>query len=162
MIPGVAAAVAAVNARGIPVVAITNQAAIGRGLYREEDFRAVNARIDALLAVEGARLDAIYHCPHTPEADCDCRKPRPGLLRQAAAELGLDLGRSVMVGDKESDLEAARAVGCRAVLVRTGYGAEVERTLAANGRADLMDACYDDLSAGLAALTTALAGGDLR
>lgn len=163
LVAGVADAIARCNAAGVPVVVITNQAGLARGLYGEGELAAVAARIDALLAP--ARLDASYHCPHHPDGVvaalrvvCDCRKPRPGLLRRAAADLGLALERSIFVGDKESDLEAARAAGCGSVLVRTGYGAEVERRLAAAGRSDRHDAVFDALPAAVPWLLSRLAG----
>jgi histidinol phosphatase-like enzyme len=93
-----------------------------------------------MLAAAGAGVDAFYYCPHHPtegqgdyRRDCDCRKPRPGLLEQAARERQLDLTKSYMVGDKRLDLEAGRAAGCRTVLVRTGYGAHWERTAGPDG-----------------------------
>ena len=156
LVPGAAAAVAALNRRGVPVVLVTNQAGIGRGLYGEQDYRAVQRRLGELLAADGARLDAEYHCPHHPvhglgpyRVACDCRKPRPGLLLQAARELGLDLRSSVLVGDKLSDLEAGRAAGCATVLVRTGYGAAAEAQARAAAAALPWDAACDSLAAAL-------------
>jgi len=135
LIPRAAEGIARANAAGIPVVVVTNQAGVARGYYGEADVRAVHARIDELLAPHGARIDRYYYCPHHPTAgqgvyrvDCSCRKPQPGMLLQAAAELGLELPTCVLVGDKLSDLQAAWAVGCRALLVTSGYGA----TLAAS------------------------------
>jgi D-glycero-D-manno-heptose 1,7-bisphosphate phosphatase len=154
LIPGAAAVVATMNRRGVPVVVVTNQAGIGRGMYGEADYAAVSARLAALLAAEGAHLDGSYHCPHHPtlgvgayRVACACRKPQPGLLLEAARTLGLDLARSVLVGDKASDLAAGRAAGCRTVLVRTGYGAGEERRLMAAGRGELWDAVHDSLAA---------------
>lgn len=133
MIPGAAAAVARLNAAGIPVVVVTNQSGIGRGRYGWKDFAAVMSRMGDLLALEQARIDAVYAAPHHEMgqgdygvADHPDRKPNPGMLRRAAEELGLDLGRSWMVGDKAVDLEAGRRAGCRVALVRTGYGAQVD------------------------------------
>jgi D-glycero-D-manno-heptose 1,7-bisphosphate phosphatase len=146
LLPGAAATVAAANAAGVPVAIVTNQSGIGRGLYDEAAYRAVNQRLADLLAAQGARIDGFFHCPHRPDEGCACRKPKPGLLHSAAAALGLDLGRSVLIGDKLSDLEAARRAGSRAVLARTGYGAGVERELGASGRTDLYDACVDSLA----------------
>ncbi|RMF86395.1 MAG: HAD-IIIA family hydrolase [Nitrospirae bacterium] len=143
LIPGAAAAIAEANRAGVPVVLVSNQSGIGRGYFTERDLAAVMRRLEALLAAAGARLDAAYHCPHTPEAGCTCRKPRPGLALRAAAELGLDLRRSFVVGDKEADLGLARAVGAGALLVRTGYGREVEAAGAA------ADAVFDDLAAAI-------------
>ena len=166
LVEGAAAAIAALGAAGLAVVVATNQAGIARGMYTERDLGAVTARIAELLAPAGARLDATYFCPHHPEAGvgaylraCRCRKPGPGMLEQAAAELGLDLARSAMVGDKASDLEAARAAGCAAVLVRSGYGAREEARLAAEDRAELADAVFDSLAAAVPWLLARLAPG---
>ena len=117
----------AVRRAGVAVVVVTNQAGIARGYFSPEVLSAVNAALVAQLKDEGAHLDGVYVCPHHPtegEAPyrlvCDCRKPKPGLLLRAAADLGLDLGRSTLVGDKGSDLVAARAVGARSILVLAG------------------------------------------
>jgi D-glycero-D-manno-heptose 1,7-bisphosphate phosphatase len=135
LLPGAAEAVARLNGLGIPVVVVTNQAGVARGYFPASRVAEVHARLDALLRADGARIDGYYVCPHHPTAgvgayriDCACRKPSPGLLRRAAAELGLDLGRSCMIGDKGSDLEAGARAGCRPVLVRTGYGAGIDPT----------------------------------
>jgi D-glycero-D-manno-heptose 1,7-bisphosphate phosphatase len=132
LIPGAAEAIAALNGAGIPVVVITNQAGVGHGYFPETQIAAVHQRLDALLARAGARIDRYYYCSHHPAAAlpqyrrvCECRKPRPGMLLQAAAELGLALATSVMVGDKSSDLAAGLAAGCRPLLVKTGYGASM-------------------------------------
>jgi D-glycero-D-manno-heptose 1,7-bisphosphate phosphatase len=129
LLPRSAAAVRRLNAAGVAAVLATNQAGIARGYFSQEVLDDVQATLVALLEREGARLDGLYVCVHHPtagqppfRADCDCRKPRPGLLRRAAGDLDLDLGASAVVGDKPSDLEAARAVGARGVLVLTGYG----------------------------------------
>lgn len=166
LVEGAAAAVAALGAAGLAVVVATNQAGIARGMYTERELGAVTARIGELLAAAGARLDGTYFCPHHPDAGvgayrraCRCRKPAPGMLEQAAAELGLDLARSAMVGDKESDLAAARAAGCDAVLVRTGYGAREEARLAAAGRAAQADAVFDSLADAVPWLLARLAPG---
>jgi len=152
LIPGSAEAIARINAAGLPVVLVSNQAGIGRGIYREADYQAVQVRLARLLAAQGAHVDASYHCPHHPvfgigsyRIKCGCRKPNPGMLRQAAADLNLDLGHSVMVGDKLSDLEAGRAAGCRTILVRSGYGAESEQEINRSSRLDLVDGVFDSL-----------------
>ncbi len=153
LIPGAAKTIATVNGWDVPVVVVTNQAGIGHGMYGEADYRAVNRRIDELLAIEGAHVDAYFHCPHVPDAQCDCRKPAPGLLLQAEKQLDLDLARSVLVGDKRSDLEAARAVGCTPILARTGYGRAEETELRALGMEPLpFTACVDDLPSALSEL----------
>jgi len=154
LVAGAAEAIAALNRAGHAVVVVTNQAGIARGMYTERELAAVTARIGELLGRAGARLDGTYFCPHHPEAGlgayriaCRCRKPGPELLERAAAELGLDLARSVIVGDKATDLEAGRAAGAGAVLVRSGYGAAEEARLAAAGLAGLADAVFDSLAA---------------
>jgi histidinol-phosphate phosphatase family protein len=149
LIAGAADAIAAINRGGFPVVVVTNQAGIGRGMYGADAYHGVNRAIDGLLALAGAHIDAWYFCPHLPDANCACRKPRPGMLLAAARDLGFDLVKSVLVGDKVSDLEAARAVGARTVLVRTGYGREVESELAAAKRLALIDHVCDSLRAAL-------------
>jgi D-glycero-D-manno-heptose 1,7-bisphosphate phosphatase len=115
---------------GFAIVVITNQSGVARGLYAESVVHEVHARLTADLARGGVAVDGWYHCPHHVDAaveayrlDCDCRKPKPGMLTRAAAALGLDLARSVVVGDRWSDVAAARAVGAAGVLVQTGAGA---------------------------------------
>jgi D-glycero-D-manno-heptose 1,7-bisphosphate phosphatase len=155
VIPGVAQAIARFNRAEVPVVVVTNQAGIGRGMYGVEAYDSVNRAIADVLAAAGGHVDAWYFCPHLPTANCACRKPRPGMLHAAARDLQLDLGRSVLVGDKASDLEAGRAVGAGTVLVRTGYGREVEAELAR--RHDrLADWVCDSLGAAVAYLDRAL------
>jgi D-glycero-D-manno-heptose 1,7-bisphosphate phosphatase len=122
-------AVRLLNQAGFAVVVITNQSGIARGIVQESFLAEAHAFIDKKLAEGGARIDGYYYCPHHPEGsiaeftrECDCRKPKPGQLRQAAADLDLDLARSFVVGDRWSDVDAAAAVGGRGVLVRSGYG----------------------------------------
>jgi len=122
-------AVRALNQAGLAVVVVTNQAGVARGIFREAFVGEAHAHISERLARGGARVDAFYYCPHHPEASieqyriaCDCRKPQPGMLRRAAADLQIDLSRSVVVGDRWHDLQAGRVVGARTLLVRTGYG----------------------------------------
>jgi D-glycero-D-manno-heptose 1,7-bisphosphate phosphatase len=157
VIAGVAEAIATVNRLGIPVVVVSNQAGIGRGLYDVDAYRRVNQAIAGVLARRHARIDAWYFCPHLPDGNCACRKPRPGMLLAAAQELAFVLDGSVLVGDKASDLEAARAAGCRAVLVRTGYGRDAELGLAVQGRVDLVDHVAGSLHAALPWLLRAFA-----
>jgi D-glycero-D-manno-heptose 1,7-bisphosphate phosphatase len=147
MIPGAGPLINDCNRRGTLVLVVTNQAGIGRGLYDAKAMTSVNQKIARELAPWGAVIDGWYCCPHLPEADCACRKPKPGLLRTAATEFGVDLAASVMVGDKVGDLEAARAAGVGAtVLVRTGYGSQEEQRLIKEGRTALFDACRDSLA----------------
>ncbi len=124
LLPTAGEALRLLNQARVPVIVITNQSAIERGLMTLEDLQAVNASLQNALEEFGAHYDALYYCPHAPyhQPACECRKPQPGLLLQAAVDLDLDLRRSFVIGDKVSDLEAGRACGCRTVLVLTGYG----------------------------------------
>ena len=124
-----ARAVRLVNEAGLRAIVITNQSGIARGLIPESLVRRVNRRLTRRIAAGGGRLDAIYYCPHHPEASvkrfrvvCGCRKPAPGLLEAAASEFGVDLARSFMIGDRFVDILAGRRVGARSVLVLTGVG----------------------------------------
>jgi D-glycero-D-manno-heptose 1,7-bisphosphate phosphatase len=136
-IPGVPEAIRRLNEAGWLVVVVTNQSGVARGYYGEEDVERLHRHIKRLLAAAGARIDAFYFCPHHPREgvgayrrDCDCRKGQPGMLLRAASELGIDLSRSFMVGDKVADVEAGEAAGCTPLMVLTGYGADEARRLA--------------------------------
>lgn len=126
LLPGAAEALEQLTALGYALVVVTNQSGIARRLYSEEDFRAVQGRLDALLAERGVRFDAVLHCPHHPDftGPCECRKPALGLYRRAAADLDLDLSMSLYVGDRVSDVLPALQTGGSGYLVRTGRGAE--------------------------------------
>ncbi|HSH76894.1 MAG TPA: HAD-IIIA family hydrolase [Longimicrobiales bacterium] len=128
LVPGVPSALADLRSAGLALVTVTNQSGIARGLYTEEEYRAVAARIDEILTEAGAPVDATEYCPHHPDVTgpCDCRKPGTGMHRRAAAALGLDLARSYYVGDKVTDVLPARELGGQGILVRTGYGREQE------------------------------------
>jgi D-glycero-D-manno-heptose 1,7-bisphosphate phosphatase len=138
VIPGAAEVIAAANRRSIPVIMVTNQSGIGRGYYSWAEFKSVQDAIVASLAIEGANIDAVYACPHHPQAQGDlahpdhpARKPNPGMLLQAESTLTLDLKSSWLVGDKADDIEAAKRAGIAgALLVATGYG-NAERKRAA-------------------------------
>ncbi len=143
LLRGTGEAIRRLNEAGLAVVVATNQSGIARGLLAEEDLEAIHAELRRRLANRGASLDAIYYCPHHPQGArveyrrrCRCRKPAPGMLRRAAKELDLDLQRSFAVGDSNRDLDAGRRVGCRTVLVRTGYGRETEAGWRGAARAD--------------------------
>ena len=109
-------------AAGVPVIVITNQAGIARGHFTLEALLGIHERMARELTERGAMVDGIYFCPHAPDAGCDCRKPALGNFQRAAREHDLDLARSAMIGDRESDVRAAQAMGGLGVLVRTGYG----------------------------------------
>lgn len=140
LIPGAAEAIARANAAGWLVVVYTNQSGIARGMLSEADLTAIHLALDDRLAAVGATIDRYEFCPHHPEvgaapyrADCDCRKPKPGMLLAAAAAMDIDLGRSAAVGDSIRDLDAARTAGVPTrFLVETGKGAGQKDRLAAD------------------------------
>jgi D-glycero-D-manno-heptose 1,7-bisphosphate phosphatase len=119
LLPGAARAVARLNAAGIRTILVTNQSWLSRSAGNCASYAAVHERLTQLLAAEGARLDAAYHCPHAP-ATCGCRKPCPGMLQRAAREHRIELGKAVIIGDSESDLMAGRAAGTSTILLRPG------------------------------------------
>lgn len=121
-LPGVFEALWDLSRDGQKVIVVSNQAAIARGLVTQAEVEAINDRMLDELGRRGARIDAVYVCPHHPDAGCDCRKPKPGLLLQAARNFDLDLSDSFVVGDSASDVLAAKAVGARPMLVLSGKG----------------------------------------
>ncbi len=145
-------AIRVLNEAGLLVVVVTNQAGVARGYFDEALVRDTHALIDRRLAAGRARVDAYYYCPHHPDGvveslrrTCECRKPKPGMIHQAACDLDIDVAGSFVVGDRWLDVEMGRAAGTAAVLVRTGYGQNEERRpgdqVAADFVADnLMDA----------------------
>jgi D-glycero-D-manno-heptose 1,7-bisphosphate phosphatase len=122
-IPGALEAVARLNHAGWHTVIATNQSGIGRGMIDMASINAVHQRMMQCLAEVGGRLDAVFFCPHTPEDNCECRKPKPGLMKQIAQRYGIELRTVPMVVDTLRDLQAARAAGCEPHLVRTGRAA---------------------------------------
>jgi D-glycero-D-manno-heptose 1,7-bisphosphate phosphatase len=127
-------AIRVLNDAGLLVVVVTNQAGVARGYFDEALVRETHALIDRRLAAGRARVDAYYYCPHHPDGiveplrqACECRKPKPGMIRQAARDLGIDVANSFVVGDRWLDVEMGRAAGAGTVLVRTGYGQNEER-----------------------------------
>jgi len=124
LLPGAAEAIRRLNHAGYLVVVVTNQSGIARGLYTVADYRAVEQRLGELLATQGARIDGSYFCPHHPQAPepCACRKPRTKLFLDAQAALAIDFTRSWWVGDRLSDVQPARTLGGKAILVATGQG----------------------------------------
>jgi histidinol-phosphate phosphatase family protein len=143
---GVPAALRRARASGYRLVGLSNQSGLGRGLFDLATFAAVMARLDALLRAEGCALDAFFYCPHAPADACACRKPAPGLLREAAREMDWEPERSAMVGDKLADVDLALDGGLQPILVRTGHGAGAEASL--GGRVGV-PVC-DDLAAAVA------------
>ena len=132
-LPGVFEGLHRLREAGWRTVMVTNQSAVGRGIITVAFVEEVHGRMSEEIVAHDGRIDAVYFCPHHPQANCLCRKPAPGMLRQAAEELGIDLGRSYMVGDALTDLEAARAVGATGILVLTGRGREQAAILAKRG-----------------------------
>jgi D-glycero-D-manno-heptose 1,7-bisphosphate phosphatase len=115
LLRGAAAVLRDARARGVLLVIVTNQSGVGRGMFDEATARRVQARVEELFAAEGVTFDGVYYCFHGPNEGCACRKPAPGMLLSAAAELGIDLARSIMIGDKASDVEAGAAAGCASI-----------------------------------------------
>lgn len=135
LLPGVSEAIQSFNRAGFRVVVVTNQPVIAKGFVTEEGLQVIHNKLETLLGMEHAFVDRIYYCPHHPERgfpgervelkrECDCRKPRPGMILQAAQDLNLDLGRSFMIGDTTTDLQCARNAGVRSILVQTGYAGQ--------------------------------------
>ena len=120
--PFAAQAVRKLNEAELPVIVVTNQSGVARGYFPETLVRDINALMERQLAAEGAHLTGVYYCPHGAGDGCECRKPKTGLIERAAEEHGLDPSRSYVVGDRQGDVELARRVRARSVMVRTGYG----------------------------------------
>lgn len=160
-VPGAVAALRRLRAAGWRLVVVTNQSGIARGYYSEQDYELLSAHMQRELSAAGARLDAVLHCPHLPDAKvarhrlvCECRKPKPGMLLEAARTLSLDLSRSVLVGDKITDVQAGRAAGlARCWLVRSGHALD-------DAACAQSDAVFADLAACADALLTGLAPGN--
>lgn len=123
-LPGALQALVRLSQTPYAIVIVTNQSVIGRGLIPGSQIRDISRRIVSAIHEAGARIDGVYMCPHAPADNCDCRKPKPGLLTQAAEELNLDLGRSYMIGDALTDMDAAERAGVpQRMLVLSGRGA---------------------------------------
>ncbi len=144
-IEGALESLARLAAADLPVVIVTNQSAVGRGILTCETVHQIQQRMIDEIEARGGRIVASYICPHHPEAGCDCRKPAPGMLRQAAREHGIDLQSSYLVGDALTDIEAAEAAGAAGILVLTGRGASQAARLPGDRRAQLP--IVSDLSA---------------
>jgi histidinol-phosphate phosphatase family protein len=125
LLPGAGPAIARLDHAGLPLIVVTNQSGISRGILTDEEYHSVGDRLDQLLRPYGALIDATYYCPHAPERDgpCACRKPGLLLFEQAAATHGIDLAASWFVGDRLSDVLPASALGGTGLLVETGEGA---------------------------------------
>ncbi len=142
-IPGSLDAIARLHAAGILMGIVTNQSAVGRGMISIDTLWGIHRYMLQHILDAGGFVQRIFFCLHTPADNCDCRKPKPGLLRQAAEYFACGFDNMVFIGDKRSDIEAARAVGIRPILVRSGKGARTE----AEWEGDDLPEVYDDLSA---------------
>lgn len=154
-IPGSLAAIAKLCRAGHSVVVATNQSGLGRGYYNEETLRQIHYKMIQQLADVGGRVEGIFFCPHVPTDNCLCRKPKPGLLLQIADTLQVDLRQALLVGDSLRDIEAAQAVGCPAILVKTGKdeakllvndeASHLSRVPVFEDLADVVDTLFSDL-----------------
>ena len=123
-IPNARSAIRELTKNGYRIFVVTNQAGIGRGLYSEETLQDIHCRMATKIAEAGGAIEAVYYCPHHPDAGCECRKPRPGMLKRAAQEHDIDLSRAYFIGDSTTDVQAGRRAGTKTFLVLTGYGCE--------------------------------------
>ena len=121
-LPGAKKSLAALSQLNLPIIVVTNQAVVNRGLATASVVEDIHRRMVAEITAAGGRIDRVIYCSHRPEDNCECRKPKPGMLLQAAQEMNLDLAGSYFVGDAATDLIAARQVNCQAFLVLTGRG----------------------------------------
>ncbi len=124
LIPDAAEAINGFHSLGFLVILVTNQSAVGRGYITEEDLTRIHKRLQETLSKSGATLDAIYVCPHLPDDDCDCRKPKPGLIKRAVKDFDIDTSRSYIIGDQKTDIELGKREGICTILVLTGFGKE--------------------------------------
>jgi D-glycero-D-manno-heptose 1,7-bisphosphate phosphatase len=124
LLPGVRQAFARFRELGVGVIVVTNQSGIGRGYFSRQEVDAVHARMRSLLGEDASVMEAIYICPHVPADDCQCRKPRTGLLQRASAGLGFCAADCIVIGDKACDIDLGRNMDAATILVQTGYGAK--------------------------------------
>lgn len=142
LLPGTVEGLRRLQRMGCGLVVITNQSGIGRGYFTETQLARIHECMKALLTKEQVRLDGIYICPHRPEEHCSCRKPEPGLVFAAAADMGFEPSECLVIGDKPSDIELGRRIRATTFLVRTGYGNQT-----ASESACQPDYIVDDLNA---------------
>ncbi len=117
LLPNVAEGIKLLNKHGFKVVVVTNQSGIARGYFTEETLAKIHDKMCKELARYGAHIDAIYYCPHHPDNNCECRKPKPKMLLQAASDLDINLGQSYVIGDNSMDIEMGKNVGCKTILI---------------------------------------------
>jgi len=142
-------AIAQLNNAGFTVIVATNQSGIGRGLFTLEDLEKIHDKMNAVVAAAGGHIEAIFFCPHHPDENCDCRKPKTGLLEQITRQYGCDANDLIIVGDSLRDLQAALTFGATAILVRTGNGRTTEQNLPSEQSIEV----FDDLAAVATKLT---------
>jgi D-glycero-D-manno-heptose 1,7-bisphosphate phosphatase len=147
-LPGVLNALPLLSKLDWLIIVVTNQSAIGRGLVEEEEVRQIHQRMLDRVKSAGGLIHHVFYCPHHPAENCDCRKPKPGLLLHAKEHLHIDLARSVLIGDALTDLDAARSVGCLPILVKTGRGLDQLSLLPEEKQQEIL--VVDDLAAGIA------------
>jgi D-glycero-D-manno-heptose 1,7-bisphosphate phosphatase len=140
LIDGAAEAIKLLNDAGFAVVVVSNQSGVARGYFTEEDVMKVNDKMLFELNMKGAFVDGVYYCPHYPDfgdekygIDCDCRKPKPGMVEKAKEELGISIDGSFVVGDHRGDIELGKNIGAKTVLLLSGHGAEEAEKLKAEG-----------------------------
>ena len=143
-IPGSLDAIARLNHAGYSVAIATNQSGIARGYFSLEALAAMSVKMNNMLSTSGGRIDAIFFCPHGPKDDCDCRKPKPGMLTEIGNRFQTGLGEVLFVGDNTNDVKAAQAAGAKPVIVRTGKGKQTADIFAENDINNIP--VYDDLS----------------
>lgn len=151
LIKGSAEAIKLINDLGMKVILVTNQSGVARGYFPEQMIKNVHDCLEELLSVNGAKLDGIYFCPHHPTAgespyrsDCECRKPKTGMIKAALQDFDIDLKHSYMIGDKMSDMEFAHNAGIKGILVQTGYGKK-ETAISENIRGGIPDMIADNI-----------------
>lgn len=164
LLPGVPEGLRVLRGLGLGLIVGTNQSGIGRGYFDEERLLRVHERLRSLLRAEGVELDAIYVCPHHPEAGCPCRKPRTGLIERAAGDFKFDPGDCFVIGDKPCDIEMGDRAGAVALLVRTGYGTACEQDVNRVARSgdDRRHFVVDDLVEAAAVIRRQLTQGEPR
>jgi D-glycero-D-manno-heptose 1,7-bisphosphate phosphatase len=128
-LPGSPEAISQLNKAGFTVIVATNQSGIGRGLLSLQDLEKIHDKMNTVVTTAGGHIDAIFFCPHLPDENCDCRKPKTGLLKKIARQYGCDAADLIIVGDSLRDLQAAWAFGATAILVRSGNGLSTEQNL---------------------------------
>ncbi len=126
LLPGAVEALKLMKSAGFKLILVTNQSAIGRGIFDESRLGEIHAKFEMLLAEQDIMLDSIHYCPHLPTDNCDCRKPSSGMADKAQILHSIDFEKSFVVGDNLGDVGLGKNIGAKSILVRTGYGAKIE------------------------------------